>query len=83
MSEKPSSDDIQTQAMAANDTKQTTSAAGERDEPQAQPIKGLLFKFISAGFSFFVAGVNDGSLGALVPYVSHVYGVNLAVVSSL
>ncbi len=38
-------------------------------------------KFLSAGFSFFVAGVNDGSLGALIPYVIRVYGLSTAIVS--
>ena len=40
-------------------------------------------KLISAGFSFFVAGVNDGSIGALVPYIIRDYGLNTAIVSSV
>lgn len=42
-----------------------------------------LVRLISAGYSFFVAGVNDGSIGALIPYVVRVYGINTAIVSSL
>ncbi|EKG11611.1 Major facilitator superfamily [Macrophomina phaseolina MS6] len=38
-------------------------------------------KLISAGFSFFVAGVNDSSLGALIPYLIRSYGINTAMVS--
>ncbi|KAK0117177.1 hypothetical protein ONS96_013010 [Cadophora gregata f. sp. sojae] len=40
-------------------------------------------KLMSAGFSFFVAGVNDGSTGALVPYIIRDYGINTAIVSSV
>lgn len=40
-------------------------------------------KIVSAGFSFFVAGVNDGSLGALVPFVIRDYGINTAIISSV
>lgn len=43
--------------------------------------KGTLLKVISAGFSFFVAGVNDGSIGALLPYIIREYKINTAIVS--
>lgn len=42
-----------------------------------------LLKLLSAGFSFFVAGVNDGSLGALIPYVIRDYGITTAILSSV
>ncbi|KAH8912758.1 MFS general substrate transporter [Coniochaeta sp. PMI_546] len=45
--------------------------------------KATLLKLISSGFSFFVAGVNDGSIGALIPYVIRSYGITTAVISSL
>lgn len=45
--------------------------------------RATFLKIISAGFSFFVAGVNDGSIGALVPYVIRDYGVSTAIVSSV
>lgn len=41
------------------------------------------FKLLSVGFSFFVAGINDGSIGALLPYVIREYNINTAIVSSL
>ena len=41
----------------------------------------LLVKLISSGFSFFVAGINDGSLGALIPYIRIEYGININMVS--
>ena len=56
-------------------------------EPDVRETSGVdratLVKFISAGFSFFVAGVNDGSLGALIPYVIDDYGITTAIVSTV
>jgi fucose permease len=43
----------------------------------------LLSQLISCGVSFFVAGVNDGSLGALLPYVIRSYGLTTAIASSV
>lgn len=43
----------------------------------------LLFQLTSCGVSFFVAGVNDGSLGALLPYIIRSYGLTAAIVSSV
>ena len=40
-------------------------------------------KIISAGFSFFVAGVNDGSFGALLPYVIRSYSIDTNMVAIL
>jgi hypothetical protein len=34
-----------------------------------------LFRVIAASISFFFAGNNDGSLGALTPYILRTYGV--------
>jgi fucose permease len=45
--------------------------------------RATILKLLSAGFSFFVAGVNDGSIGALIPYVIRSYGITTAVISSL
>lgn len=43
----------------------------------------LMLKLVSAGFSFFVAGVNDGSVGALIPYFMREYGISTTVVSTV
>ncbi|KAK0386437.1 hypothetical protein NLU13_6274 [Sarocladium strictum] len=40
-------------------------------------------RITSAGFSFLVAGVNDGSIGALLPYVMRDYNINTAIVTSV
>lgn len=58
------------------------------DEPPANSHSTLLdratiIKLISACFSFFVAGTNDGSVGALVPYIIRDYSVTTAIVSSV
>ncbi|OJJ98600.1 hypothetical protein ASPACDRAFT_44233 [Aspergillus aculeatus ATCC 16872] len=58
------------------------SASVEPPEPSIADKRWLYAKILSAGFSFFVAGVNDGSLGSLIPYVIRSYHVstNLVVV---
>ncbi|KAM0347610.1 hypothetical protein ACHAPU_004623 [Fusarium lateritium] len=48
-----------------------------------KPTTADLLKILSAGFSFFVAGVNDGSIGALVPHIIRDYNVTTAIVSSV
>lgn len=51
--------------------------------PQDQPPKWLYPKILSAGLSFFVAGVNDGSLGSLIPYIIHSYNINTNTIAIL
>jgi hypothetical protein len=51
------------------------------DEKQLD--RKTVLKLTSAGFCFFVAGLNDSNIGALVPYVIRDYGVNTAIVSSV
>lgn len=60
----------------------------EDAEPSTEPPSTRLdrattLKLISACFSFFVAGVNDGSIGALVPYLIRDYNITTAIVSSM
>lgn len=62
--------------------------AGPREtQPEEGPNEGLsklaYLRLISAGFSFFVAGTNDGSIGALIPYVIREYNISTAIVSSV
>ncbi|KAK4182638.1 major facilitator superfamily domain-containing protein [Podospora australis] len=52
------------------------------EEPRALD-KSTLLKLSSAAFSFFVAGVNDGSIGALIPHILRSYGITTAIVSAL
>ncbi|PYH88516.1 putative MFS transporter [Aspergillus ellipticus CBS 707.79] len=46
------------------------------------PEKSPRLKIIASAFSFFVAGVNDGSLGSLLPYILQTFNIstNLVVV---
>lgn len=54
------------------------------EEPAGEKLdRKMLFKLCSAGFCFFVAGVNDGSVGALIPYVIRDHDINTAIVSSM
>ena len=41
------------------------------------------WKLFSAGFSFFVAGVNDGSMGALLPYMLKEYHIGTSFIAIL
>ncbi len=50
-------------------------------EPSTDHSKSL--QIITAGFSFFVAGVNDGSTGTMIPYVIQAYDINTAIASSM
>lgn len=59
----------------------------DHEQPPTEPPSTLLdrattIKLVSACFSFFVAGVNDGSIGALIPYIIRDYHITTAIVSS-
>lgn len=56
--------------------------AASAEEPVRLSPKVVL-KLLSAGFSFFVAGVNDGSIGTMIPYVLRGYGINTSFVAIL
>ena len=43
--------------------------------------KGNTAKILAIGFSFLFAGLNDGSLGALTPYVIRTYHVGTEMVA--
>jgi hypothetical protein len=65
-----------------------TRASAETPENEAQDrtppeIKWMYTKILSAGVSFFVAGVNDGSLGSIIPYVIRTYGIGTNMVAVL
>ncbi|KFY19510.1 hypothetical protein V493_07929 [Pseudogymnoascus sp. VKM F-4281 (FW-2241)] len=48
----------------------------EANSPTEEPLTPFLkLKLTSAAFAFFTAGVNDGSLGALVPYILRTYNI--------
>jgi hypothetical protein len=57
--------------------------AGNEAEQASTLDRRTLLRLISAGFSFFVAGINDGSLGVLIPWVIRDHGINTAILSSV
>ena len=58
-------------------SKTTPSSQAEVIAPlEVTPL--VLLKVISAAFCFFNAGVNDGSLGALIPYLLRSYNISTA-----
>ncbi|KAK4164107.1 major facilitator superfamily domain-containing protein [Cladorrhinum sp. PSN259] len=56
---------------------------GSNENSQSSLDAALIFKLVTAAFSFFVAGVNDGSIGALIPHIIRDYGITTAIVSAL
>jgi hypothetical protein len=65
--------DIELQAIDKPSNEIVLSAEAE-DESNLLTRKNV-FKIVAAGFSFFFAGTNDGSLGALTPYILRTYHV--------
>ncbi|KAJ5391553.1 hypothetical protein N7509_007043 [Penicillium cosmopolitanum] len=64
-------------------TRTSQSQTSTPTPPQDQPPKWLYPKILSAGLSFFVAGVNDGSLGSLIPYIIRSYNINTNTIAIL
>lgn len=58
------------------------NAVESLQEP-APRTKWVYLKIFSAGISFFVAGVNDGSLGSIIPYILQTYAISTNMVSIL
>jgi hypothetical protein len=56
-------------------------ASTEPTPDDATPLP--LLKLFSAGFSFFVAGTNDGSIGALMPYILSSYHIGTSFIAIL
>lgn len=57
---------------------------GPDDATQATRLdRATYIKLMSAGFAFVVTGVNDGSLGALIPYMIREYNISTAIVSAM
>lgn len=71
--------------LAEADNDRTSYASDSHDVAviEAPPEKALYLKLISSGFSFFVAGVNDGSLGTLIPYLMLSYRINPGTVAAM
>lgn len=66
-------------------TKSPSTSSEQQQEPTGPPKVGadVYFKIVATGLSFFVSGINDGSVGALMPYFIREYNLNIAVVSTV
>lgn len=73
---------LQTRAQPEPASEEPTVLQESRTDTHNQP-KWLYPKILSAGVSFFVAGINDGSLGSLIPYVIRTYGIGTNMVAVL
>jgi hypothetical protein len=58
-----------------------TPADGSPALALTPPIFRRKMKLFSAGFSFFVAGTNDGSMGALLPYMLQDYNIGTSLIA--
>ena len=47
----------------------------ETDEGKTGLTTNTILKLIAASFGYFFAGTNDGSLGALTPYIIRTYAI--------
>ncbi|KAI0379911.1 MFS general substrate transporter [Hypomontagnella monticulosa] len=63
------SKDAEAQPVSADE-----APAGETNVVRSEPATPML-KLIVAGYSFFCAGVNDGTLGPLIPYIIRSFGI--------
>lgn len=66
-----------------NIEEQPTVTSGSQVSVQAALTLPIITKLISASFAFFVAGTNDGSLGALIPYMLSQYNIHTGSIAIL
>jgi hypothetical protein len=66
-----------------NDVELAAPPKNQDVAPRIALYSATLLKLISAGYALFVAGVNDGSTGALIPYMLRDYNINTAIVSTM
>lgn len=62
---------------------QAPVAEATPDEGRGVISRANVLRLMSAGFSFFVAGTNDGSIGALIPYIIRQHDINTATASTM
>jgi hypothetical protein len=76
----------QTETIVLQPISHNEANTNENENPQDQSpldVKWKYSKILSAGLSFFVAGVNDGSLGSILPYVIRSYDISTDMVAVL
>lgn len=78
---QPQLERITLQTRVAPELPESETVISESQHPRE--IKWGYFKILSAGGSFFVAGVNDGSLGSIIPFFLQSYDVGTDMASIL
>ena len=63
------------------DISNTQTAQGHEINAELPLTRATKLRLICAGYSFFCAGVNDGSLGPIIPYLLTSYHINTNFVS--
>ncbi|KAJ5421131.1 hypothetical protein N7465_003650 [Penicillium sp. CMV-2018d] len=81
MSTQTQTETIVLQTRASTEATPTENETFQDSRPPGP--KWIYAKILSAGLSFFVAGVNDGSLGSLIPYVIRTYDIGTNMVAVL
>lgn len=71
-------DSIDLGSLSHSDDNANFNTSDEDDQPHSY---SMLLKLASAGLSFFCAGMNDGSLGVLIPRILRSYEINTDLVS--
>lgn len=66
--------DIDLQSIAPS-SPQPDSAENADEDTSSGLARKIVFQLVAAGFSYFFAGTNDGSLGAVTPYILRTYNV--------
>ena len=77
--------------LQSRNTIEAPAAGGDQDNsltspqqtlpPEEQPTAQAYLKLMCAGFSFYYAGTNDGTLGPLLPYMLQRYNVSTGLVT--
>jgi fucose permease len=62
--------------LAEINTQEYATPASQTVDSVPPLDKITLLRLICSGYSFFCAGVNDGSLGPLIPYLLSTYDLN-------
>lgn len=68
------SEDIALRAIESN-SRQTVQAEVSDEGAGSALVAKVIIQLIATGFSYFFAGANDGSLGALTPYILRTYDI--------
>lgn len=74
--------DIELRSRHQEDSAQLSSQISLQPETEEAPPLPIL-KLLSCAFSFFVAGTNDGSIGALIPYMLSSYKIGTSFIAIL